>query len=69
MESCLSADSADQVRAFQVLLENQVDVIIASPETKEQIALFAKTNKLELPDEFIWVYPLTSTYELMERTD
>lgn len=47
MDQCISPDSSDQIQAYQTLIENEVDVLIASPETKDQLALFAKYNKLE----------------------
>jgi hypothetical protein len=58
MDHCLSSDSTEQVQAYHKLLENKVDVLVASPETKGQLALFARRNNLELPADFKWVYPL-----------
>lgn len=49
MDQCLSTDSSIQTQAYKTLIDNEVDVIIASPETKDQLALFAKYNKLEFP--------------------
>ncbi|HHZ64522.1 MAG TPA: hypothetical protein EYN51_03325 [Flavobacteriales bacterium] len=49
MDQCISSDTLKQQKAYQLLLDNNVNVIIASPETKDQLALFAKYNKLEFP--------------------
>ena len=57
MDQCISADTLEQQKAYQILIDNNVDVIIASPETKNQLALFAKYNKLEFPSGK-WLIPL-----------
>ena len=60
MDQCLSEDSEIQIEAYQTLLENKVDVIIASPETKVQLERFARTNNLSLAKECDWIYSLKS---------
>ena len=58
MDQCISADSSYQMIAYQTLIDNDVDVIIATQDTIEQLQLFAKYNKLELPVGVNWLLPL-----------
>jgi len=58
MDLCLSSDSSIQIQAYQTLIENNVDAIIASPETIKELKLFAKYNKLKQPAGLQWIYPL-----------